>query len=438
MFRAVQHVLGHGLIGLRGLACERSWRVTERASRAELDGLQSARLQRLMRVAKKVPYWQDLLRGEISGLHGKSARAQLAKFPVLTKATVREQGQRMLLHGRNGNGARWCSTGGSTGEPLRLAKDVSTRVAGNAASLRGFRWLGVNPGTPTVQVMGFEQASWLGHLRCHAMNLRLADPLGHDQNNGPALVSLIRGFRPKCLIGYPTALLKLAELAADAGLRVPVIFSTGEMLYPDQRKALETVFAARVAEYYGSNEVNGLAYECERGRRHVTEEHVIMETVDNAGQPVWDQPGRILVTDLDNHVMPLLRYELGDVGVLTREPCPCGRSLLVLKELQGRRQDLLRNARGAVLPAIFFAGQFRNLRGLRAYQVVQKQLDEVTLRYVPCGPEGVSEVDALCAGITRQLGSELRVQREVCESIPLTPRGKTRLVVGMDSQFGQG
>jgi phenylacetate-CoA ligase len=228
-------------------------------------------------------------------------------------------------------------------------------------------------------------------------------------------------------------LLKLAEIMAKAKLTVPMIFCTGEVLYPSQRTKLEKVFGAHVATYYGCNEVGGMAFECEYGNLHVTEEHVILETVDEDGQPVWDQPGRILITDLDNRIMPLLRYELGDVGTLTRQPCQCGRGLLVLKELQGRRQDLLQNARGDILPAIFFAERSRMLRSIRAYQFIQRKINEIVFRYVPNGSTADSEVNDLCAAVKQQLGTDMRVICERCDSISLTPRGKTRLVVGLDS-----
>ena len=432
MLGSLRHVFGYGLVGLCALARERDWRVTEWADRTELDRLQAVRLRHLLTIAGKTPYWQDLLRGKPSHAPGESARAQLATLPILTKAMVREQGRRMLMPGPK-NGVHWCTTGGSTGEPLRVAKNLSTRVAAQGGCLRGLRWLGINPGDPTILVKGFDQIRWLGKLRCHALNIRLADPLSRDPAAAAKILKLIQDFSPRCLIGYPTYLLKLAEMAAAAGLHVPVIACTGEMLYPGQRKILETVFSARVAEYYGSNEVSGIAFECEHGRKHITEEHVILETVDDAGKPVWEQPGRILVTDLDNHVMPLIRYELGDMGVLTRESCPCGRSLLGLKALQGRLQDCLQNACGEILPAMHFAELSRHLTSILSYQLVQLGMDEIHLRYVPNGRKAEAEAESIRASIRKHLGAEMRVTSEVCRTIELTPRGKTRLVVGLNS-----
>jgi phenylacetate-CoA ligase len=359
-------------------------------------------------------------------------REELCKLPILSKAVVREQGQRMLTGGAGKRGIEWCCTGGSTGEPLRVAQDAGSRAAVTAGRLRGLEWMGVKPGDATVLVRGFEQVSLQGKLRCLLGNFRLVDPLCGGEQAAREGVRLIRQFKPRCLIGYPTSLLKLADMAEGAGVAVPVICSTGEMLYPFQRTRLEKVFQAKVAEYYGSNEVGAIAFDCEQGSRHITEEHVLVETVDEQGRPAGEESGRIVVTDLDNQIMPLIRYELGDLGELTREPCACGRPQLVLRQLQGRCQDMLRNERGDILPAMFFAESSRHLRGIRAYQLVQRQLNEIVLCYVAGNGAAEMEAERMCGVIRQHLGKQMRVRMETRSEILLTPRGKTRLVVGLD------
>jgi phenylacetate-CoA ligase len=430
MIGTLRYLAGEGGIAWHALKLRQAWRATERGSREDLEEFQAEKFAGVLRAARRAPYWRGLLAGAGGELRGESLREQLRGLPVLTKSVVRQQDTNLLADDSRLRGVQWCRTGGTTGEPLRVARDTGARAAVMAACLRGFGWLGVQPGDATVQVRGFDRLSFLGRLRCHAGNFRLVDPFATGVKAADIL-QVIRQFHPACLMGYPTSLLKLAGLAERESLRVPVVFCTGEMLPASQRRRLAAVFGGRVAEYYGSNEVGGLAFECEQGRLHVSEEHVLVETVDEAGQPVWERPGRILVTDLDNQIMPLLRYELGDIGVLTREPCACGRSLLVLRQVQGRCQDCLRNAQGDILPAMFFAEQSRHLSGISAYQLVQRQLDEIELRYVVGGPMAEAEAEGLCHVIRRQLGPQMRITREVCAQISLTPRGKSRLVVGL-------
>ena len=243
--------------------------------------------------------------------------------------------------------------------------------------------------------------------------------------------ALIRRVRPAVVEGYVTDLLSLAEGQDFSSAQVRAVLTTGEMLYPDQKEILSAAFSAPVFSYYGCNEISSLAYECERGAKHVVDEHVIMEAVDEAGQAVWDRPGRLLVTDLDNRAMPLIRYELGDVGTLSRGRCGCGRSLLVLQALEGRRQDALRNEAGDRLGATFFAGRFRDLRHLGRFQLVQEDARSVEILHEGEGAPAAAEAKEVAEEIRRRLGDEMQIRIRRVDQIPLTARGKRLLIRGM-------
>lgn len=219
-------------------------------------------------------------------------------------------------------------------------------------------------------------------------------------------------------------------------LHIPVIFTTGEMLYAHQREILERKFAGRVFDYYGSNEVSALAFECEYGCRHITDEQVVLEVVDDADQPLWDVSGRILVTDFRNMAMPFIRYELGDRGVLSRAPCQCGRHLLVLKELEGRSQDAIRGPNGVALSGVFFAGRFRNLERIRAYQVVQQSETVVELRYVSARPDAQTEVNEIVAVIREHLGAAVRIEERCFDTLPLNRKGAHPPLLGESLVYG--
>ncbi|WP_120797816.1 phenylacetate--CoA ligase family protein [Thiocapsa rosea] len=212
---------------------------------------------------------------------------------------------------------------------------------------------------------------------------------------------------------------------------IPIILVTGEMLFQHQRTTLEDVFGGQVFQYYGSNEVSGIAFQCNKGALHVTDEQVIVEILDEAGQQVWDRVGRIVLTDLRNVGMPLIRYEIGDLGSITREICECGRTLTVIKELQGRTQDVIIGDNGVQLSGVFFAGRFRDLKYVRSYQLVQKDPTLVQLNYVPAGDGADAEISSMIRAIGEKLGCTVVVQPVPCDELSLTRAGKTRLVVGL-------
>jgi phenylacetate-CoA ligase len=413
----------------RALGQWKSLSASQWLPREKLDALQMDGLARLLGHARgSVPYYAR----SFAGMDGDgSCREVLSRLPILTKEDVRANGLELRSRDRRCGRLHLARTGGSTGEPLTVGNGAAGLVAIAAAMFRSKEWAGLGLRDRGAALKAHGDVSRAGRLRGRLINFRPFGASLSPEHLRRTVIPALKACPPTYLMGYPTSLLGLARLLEDRELPIPVLFSTGEMLYPDQRKSLERTFGGRVYDSYGSNEVSAIAFECEHGRKHVTEEQVVVEVVDDAGRPVWDAPGRILVTDLRNLAMPFIRYELGDLGVITRKPCPCGRSLLVLRELEGRTQDAIRGPNGVALSGVFFAGRFRNLERIRAYQVVQTAATDVELRYVASRPDAEMEVSEMVDVIHDRLGDAMHVNVTRCEELALTRAGKTRLVVGL-------
>lgn len=404
---------------------------SQRFAREDIDHLQRRKLKRLIEnVVTRIPGYRDLVGPKTAIERGA---IDLRRFPIVKKDHLRSEPGRMTAGDLNRRSLRFSETGGTTGAPLKVAKSLQTVQIGEGALMRGRLWAGVRLGAKGIIVKGSEKASLLGKMRARLVNTIHLEAFDDDPDPVRGRIDAIRRLKPVFIAGYPTTLLRLAEAADGQAIATQTILSTGEMLAGNQRRYLEQVFSARVFDHYGSNEVTSLAYECEMGRKHITEEHVVLETVDDAGDPVFEKPGRILVTDLDNFAMPFIRYDIGDMGVITREPCPCGRQHLVLKSLEGRVQDLLRARNGRVLSAMFFISRFSGLKGIQNYQIVQRSWNEIDLHYVAENSMALEEISAIRGEILNRLDTDLTVTMIEEQNIPLTPRGKRRLVVGLDS-----
>lgn len=426
--------------GRQGVAIARALHVLERTEQRGATAVREvaeAKLQRLLALlAARVPHYRQVFLER--GLEPRGAGVDLAQLPVLAKATVRAHPEALRAEGA-GRRTLPISTGGSTGEPLRLLADVESLAWGLAAQWRGRAWAGVGVGSRGVLLAGRGQASRLGSLRLRLLGaLPWRMPEG-DERAARATLEVLERVRPAYVASNPSTLgfLEEAARALGRGLAVPVMFSTGELLDAGLRERLHRTFGARVFDQYGCNEVTSLAYECEQGRLHVTEEHAVLEVVDDAGRAVRDRSGRILVTDLDNLAMPLVRYEVGDVGVLSSKPCPCGRPHQVLLRLEGRMQDVLRGPGGRRLAAFDLAGVFRGLLAIRAYQLQQVALDRVELRYVGDERAAATEVAAVRRFVLERLGPSVTVAVERRDAIALTPRGKSRFVIGLPPEASE-
>jgi phenylacetate-CoA ligase len=140
-------------------------------------------------------------------------------------------------------------------------------------------------------------------------------------------------------------------------------------------------------------------------------------------------PGEVLLTDLSNDGMPLLRYANGDMATASADTCPCGRGLPLLSRVDGRVLDAIRTPDGRLLPGEFFPHMLKDVPGLKRFQLVQRELDRLELSLV-CGE---AFDDASLAYIRREVakvaGERVGLECRIVDDIPLTPSGKLRVTV---------
>src|SRR5436190_1770054 len=183
-------------------------------------------------------------------------------------------------------------------------------------------------------------------------------------------------YRPDVIVAYTNPLYDFARMLAERGLspRPPRSIVVGaEKLYPFQRQLIEKVFQAPVFETYGSREFMLLGAECDRHLGlHLTTENLVVEVLDDEGHPVPDgTEGNVVVTDLTNYGMPFIRYVNGDRAVAGWGNCSCGRDLPRLKQVSGRRLDIVRTPDGRHVPGELFPHLVKVFPQVRRFQVVQ-------------------------------------------------------------------
>ena len=416
---------GAVLKALRGLL-RSQW-----ATPAELEALRVAKLRRVVRHAvEHVPAFRMLEKKQGEARFDIGSCSDLSRLPLTGKADLRDHASEFRSERLRRISHRVGSTGGSTGEPLRFLKDRESDIWSEAAWLRGRLWAGVHIGDKGV-VVGATRVSALGYLRQLLVNLHPMVAFG-DAKLFEENVRKLARIRPKAVNSFSSVLVELAEAARRTGrtdARIPIIFNTGEKLFEHQRELVRDVFGSEIRDCYGSNEVGGVAYECEMGRLHVSSEHVIVEVLNERGQAVTDEVGRIVITDLDNLSMPFLRYEIGDMGSVSSRKCACGRVLEVLESIDGRVQECLVDSVGRRVSAIVFPCRFKDLRHVERYQIVQETRRHVVLRFVPIGQNYHDEVERMKRVLEEVLGTGIDVEVRREAQIERTPHGKTRYVV---------
>lgn len=407
-------------------------RAAERSAPADLLDRQAQSAAELVAFARAhVPFYRDRLR-ELSG--DFTDPGVFESIPILEKEDLRDNYEQLIAVDTRGRRTREARTGGSTGQPLRVLKDFSVRPA--ALTWRVMSWWGVDPSDNSASV---ERLPWHG-LR-HQLNELLwwptrklnvdAGAMGKDDLR--RFTEAARRLKPRIIWGYAHSLHELALAIERGGWQAPkpiALSSTAAPLTAVQAADIERVFDAPVYETYRAAELSLIAAQCEhRHGMHVMADHKLLEVVDSDGHRVPNgQAGEIVVTDLMNRAQPLLRYRLGDTGIIDTKQCACGRPFPVLKSLLGRSNDVLRTPDGLV--SIYsFASAFSRHPAIRQYQIHQMQDFSLVLKVVPSGADvTVADLRGALDDLAAEFHGSLPVSAELVSDIPHV-RGKQKSVV---------
>ncbi len=260
------------------------------------------------------------------------------------------------------------------------------------------------------------------------------------RQNVAAMAAELRRFAPRFLIGYPSSVALFSRLCLEADVALPqleVAISNAEPLDEGQRSVIGEAFRCPVRNTYGMGEMAAGASECEHGTLHLWPEAGIVEVLTDDGRisNVPGDRGRLVLTGLLNFAMPLVRYEIGDRGsVPTPSDCPCGRTLPVLGEVEGRSADFLVTPDGR---HVFWVNPiFRDLPIAEA-QIVQHAVDHIEIKVVAqSGPLPDDAVTELTSRLQHRVGASVVVNVNELDAIPRDRSGKFRPVVSRLGQLG--
>jgi phenylacetate-CoA ligase len=249
----------------------------------------------------------------------------------------------------------------------------------------------------------------------------------------PLYVEALRKHRIQWLTGYGVSLYLLARFIREEKLKVPplraVIF-TAEKLTPEMRQVMEVAYGCRVYEEYSSNDTALFASECEHGRLHVSPDVGVVEILKSDGTHCEPgETGEVVTTSLLREYQPFIRYRLADVAMWDSEPCSCGRSMPILREVVGRTEDVLVSPDGRYMVHPY--GSLTNEPNVWAWQVIQETLSRIRVKVVPTDGFDSRDVRNIISRLKQRLGPHAEVIVEPVDEIPRTAAGKFKLVVSL-------
>jgi len=390
----------------------------------------------LQRADSDSPYYHELFRG--AGLDVRHLQLpDLHRIPFLTKEVIRQNSTRIV--NSKARGIRKFSTGGSTGSPLIFFLGP-TRVSSDvAARMRAESWFNIAQGDSEIAIWGspveLTKQDHIRELRDRVLNTRLLSAFEMSPETMSRYLDALERGGCRRVFGYPSSIALLCEHARQENrdlrkLGVKAVFVTAEYLYEHWRNTIAETFACPVANGYGGRDSGFVAHECPAGGMHITADRLIVEIVDEQGQPQpAGYPGEIVVTNLDTPEMPFIRYRTGDVGTLTDRSCSCGRSLPLLERIEGRKTDFIVAPDGRVMHGLSLIYVMREIVGIKAFRITQERLTSFRVEVVRGDQYEAGCEEKVRAAFVQRLRASVEVKFHYTDSIPPTPSGKTRHII---------
>lgn len=404
----------------------------------ELQVLQWKELQKLLQHACEMSSWHKA-RFDSLGANPQDIRSidDFRKLPKMTREEINQNREHILSKSYRGR-AYLHRTGGSTGTPLHFYVNRTSYEWRVAMTMRGYGWADCRDGERQFYVWGepIQRQPLVKRLKgsLHNVFLRrmIFSSFRFDKSRIQDCVRRINAFRPRTLVGYTNALYALAQFL----LEHPQVFSSPQAIITGaegvnemQREVIEKALGAPLFSSYGSREFMLIGMECsERNGFHLSADNLLVEVV-TGNRPVVGEVGTILVTDLHNLAFPFIRYEIGDLGIVARHGCRCGRSLPLLAKIVGRKLDVIRTPEGGIVPGEFFPHLMKEFQSVKQFQVVQNRVDSLQVKVVWRNGHPEGELKRIEKLIQEKLGSRVRLHLNIVPEIPLTPSGKFRVTV---------
>jgi phenylacetate-CoA ligase len=403
-----------------------------------LRQLQQQRLTALLtHAAARCPFYQKrFLEAGLDPAQANDADAW-RRLPLLTKADIQNHGAAMQavnfpLERRFRN-----QTGGSTGSPLQFYVDRERLDTRMASTHRHNAWAGHLPGDWMAELWGnrLDLAAdhgvreWLRQqLLYRTLSLNTSSVSRQDWHD---FVRRLRRKRPRFLLAYALAAVAFAEFVRQerlSDIRFDGIITSAEVLTAPHRAIIEDALGGPVFNRYGCREMSVIASECAaHSGLHVNSEALLVEVIPTPLLPApW---GKVVLTDLLNFSMPLIRYEVGDVSRWAEGDCPCGRSLPRLAEVQGRTTEFLQLPGGRIVSGPALTLVFADLAAVRQVQFLQRADASVQLKVVPGAGYGEGARETMRSRLNLYLKGEVPLDIVEVESIASEPSGKYLFVV---------
>lgn len=398
-----------------------------------LEALRMERLQLILKYAvEQSLHYKNLYHAAGVDIRDIHSLHDFSKLPTVSKSDLIDNIESMSAPGK-----RWISssktTGGSTGQPVKLRKNPLALARERCATWRSYEWAGVSIGDPQLRFWGVPHSQTSrakATLIDLVANRRRVSAFNLTNESLHQYYTDAYSFKPKYVYGYVSAIEALAKHILNNKLdplpSVVSVITTSEILTLGSRHTIEAAFQTNVYNEYGCGEVGSIAHECEKGSMHIMADNLLVE-IDSA-----EGPGEIIVTDFFNKATPLIRYRLGDYATLSNKSCTCGRSLPTIESIHGRAYDILQTPSGRSIHPEAIIYIFESLQSktnaFKQFQAIQTGPDKINIKIIPNKNWNNDVESVLLQQLARDIDAGIEFKIQLTDTLSREASGKMRLV----------
>jgi len=402
---------------------------------SSLKELQWEKLKNTLSFAyNNIPYYHKVWRNV--GIHPNDIESldSFQKIPILTKEDIRNNWDLLRLENKNIR-TSFRQTSGSTGIPLKIEKDRNTTAYMDAVMYRSYSWYKIKPGDKQLRIWGTginATEKFKIYLKDFLLNRIRLSAFDLDRKNFLKFIKIINKFKPTFVYGYAQSVFEFAKFIVDEKidiryLKFKAVIVTGEMIFDWQREIIKQAFGCPVVNEYGCTEVGIIAIECPMGGMHIMSDALFVEFIKNDRASNLKER-EIVVTELNNFYSPLIRYKVGDKGILSNSLCPCGRGFPIMVSVKGRSDEFIIFPNGKKVDPYVFEYIIKNIPSrygtIQQFLIIQDNISYLNLKLVcdtSC-PQKIAK--ALNNSWVRLYGNDLSLMIELVNNIPKNASGK--------------
>ncbi len=425
----------------KALRYEKFLEKTQYWSDDDLDNLRNVKFQKLIKHCYyNIPYYKNLMDNQNLSIDSIKKITDITKLPILSKKDINENRELLLATNYKKNRVRFESTGGTTGNPVRFARDLVNEFRVDGNNWRFWKYASYIPGQSVALFWGNEiELLKIGTLReklkLFMDNTKVLNFFDLSDDRIKNYSNYLNKSKPQIIRAYASAIFFYVQYCKQNNIEISYcpkcIILTADKIYDTQKKIIENYFKCETFEEYGCREFSIMAHECKMHQGlHLAEELFVFEILNHSTNSChFIGRGELVVTPLFNYAMPLLRYRLGDEVEIVSEKCSCGRNLKIIRNIKGRIADFIITKSGKYIHGEFFSHLFYESEHVIQFQVQQYEEGNIIIYVVVRSEESIPELKRIQTDINKIFCVDLKVSFMIVDEIQLSPSGKRRPVV---------